>query len=473
MIAMIVVLALLVGVIVAEKTIKHHVDSINTTDEIVMSIKPDEITSAKWTMADGTGLEFIKQDGKWICSEDTEFPVNQEYMQEFLSHFEEVHASFIIENVDNYAQYGLEEPECTVTLKAGDEESTVKLGVYSVMDYKRYINVGDDKVYLIDDDLMDYVSADRDEFLDNDRAPAIVEVDSVTTSGASSLNAVYDPEGEHAYNDIYEYYNLIDGKYLPLDSTRMYNLTTRLVGLALKDYATYTATEDTLKDYGMDNPVISFTVSGKDEDEATQSFTMYISSVDSGEKDENDESIMNYYCRYNDSSIIYNLDSSYFNYFSEISYNTLRPAAVLNINWDELDSISVTIDGKTYDIVQTSGEETEETEEGTEEQEEVPEEMEETKFYINGQEVEIAGIISQIDYLSINEFIDEKADKTLEFEFTVNLDNENYPSFKVAVYQYDGDNCLVTLNGQTLGLMSRSLAVSLEEAFNKVILSLN
>ena len=43
----------------------------------------------------------------------------------------------------------------------------------------------------------------------------------------------------------------------------------------------------------------------------------------------------------------------------------------------------------------------------------------------------------------------------------------------MTIYQYDGDNCLVQLDGTTLGFVSRSLVVDLTEAVNAIALGLS
>lgn len=53
---------------------------------------------------------------------------------------------------------------------------------------------------------------------------------------------------------------------------------------------------------------------------------------------------------------------------------------------------------------------------------------------------------------------------------TVHLDNKAYPILTLCASRYDGENCLITLNGETLGFAKRSLVVDLQEAVNAVVL---
>ena len=43
--------------------------------------------------------------------------------------------AFEIEDVDDYGQYGLDDPECTITLETDDETYEISLGDYSTMDH--------------------------------------------------------------------------------------------------------------------------------------------------------------------------------------------------------------------------------------------------------------------------------------------------------------------------------------------------
>ena len=57
-----------------------------------------------------------------------------------------------------------------------------------------------------------------------------------------------------------------------------------------------------------------------------------------------------------------------------------------------------------------------------------------------------------------------------EMEFTISLDNADYPTLTVSVYRYDGESCLVQLNGETQGLVSRSQISTLREAVTAIAL---
>ena len=87
-----------------------------------------------------------------------------------------------------------------------------------------------------------------------------------------------------------------------------------------------------------------------------------------------------------------------------------------------------------------------------------------------GLAMDFDDIKSAVDGLDIAEYNTETSDKKQEIALTVHLDNTDYPTLTLCAYQYDGENCLVTLNDTTLGFAKRSLVVDLEEAVNAVVL---
>ena len=141
---------------------------------------------------------------------------------------------------------------------------------------------------------------------------------------------------------------------------------------------------------------------------------------------------------------------TYTNDIADTGYDTLRPDEVLKLNWDDVKSIDFTIDGTTY-TVEKKGD----------------------TYKIGDDVVEFDDVQSAVDGLKVNEFNTETPAKKEEASFTVHLDNDSFPQLTVTMYQYDGDNCLVQLDGTTLGYVSRSLMVDLTEAVNAITLGLD
>ncbi|WP_300282757.1 DUF4340 domain-containing protein [uncultured Subdoligranulum sp.] len=437
-------LAVLVGVLVAlcaiiaiVSGVQKHMDTISTVDEEIFATAESALTEVSWTK-DGTSLTFTQTDDTWSDASDAAFPVDQDKMTEFLEHFESVHASFIIEDVEDFGQYGLDTPSCTITFTSADGVTTLQMGDYSAMDEKRYLTLGDGTVYLIDDDLEQYIATDRDDLMRQDNIPDYDTLDGLTATGETAFTVEHHPDEALTYTDAYEYYLNENGSYKALSTTKVEDFVTTLKDLDRTDYATYTADASVLGDYGLDTPAVTFTViTTADEEQSTATLAF-------GKKGDN------CYMRMDDSPIIYKVDADTYNdTIAAAGYDTLRPDEVLALNWDDVQSIDFTIDDTTY-TVDKKGD----------------------TYQIGDDVVEFDDVSAAVDGLVVNEFNAESPSKKQEAAFTVHLDNDAFPTLTVTVYQYDGDNCLVQLDGTTLGLVSRSLVVDLTEAVNAITLGL-
>ena len=464
----------LIGVITAEKLVTRHVDKINTTDEIILSIDSNELKSVSWVCEDGE-LSFENRDGCWYSSEDENFPVNQEKFEEFLSNFSEVHAGFIIDDIENYSQYGIDEPECTVTFTDDSGEKLLKLGGYSTMDSKRYVSVEDGRVYLIDDDLMDYISLERDDFMQQFEIPDFDEVTELIVSGKNSAQAVYDEEGVYSHTDEYNWYEISTGEYRYLRDSKVESAISTLNGLNLSDYVSYTASSEQLSDYGLDNPDHIITVKGSLEnengEEESAEYTVYIGTVTVPAEDEDEEDTVNAYVRYEGSEIIYNLGSSSYETLSELSYNSLRPSEILSLDWESITEIEISMDGESLDVKHEVPAKEEETEEEEDAEEEEAEE-DELQYMVDGKVIDFNDALAALQFLTVESFNDEKATKTVEISLVIHLDNEDYPQLTLSFYRLDGEYCIAEFNGEILGYTERAQVADLKEAVTCIILSL-
>lgn len=115
-----VVLAVLLAACIATFALsryKAQKEQIQTSGETILSISADEVESLSWDY-DGQTLSFHR-DGTWSYDDDAAFPVDAEQMDLLLEPFEAFGAAFIIEDVDDLGQYGLDNPVCTIRVTAG------------------------------------------------------------------------------------------------------------------------------------------------------------------------------------------------------------------------------------------------------------------------------------------------------------------------------------------------------------------
>ena len=143
------VLAVLSVAAIAVIQREEHKEKIKDSGETILQIPYEGVTALSWEN-ESESLSFHKgEDGVWTYDEDEKFPVSEEKIKELLEPFEEFAAAFVIEEVEDYSQYGLNDPVCTIHLENGEQELEIKLGNFSNMDSQRYVSIGDGKAYLV------------------------------------------------------------------------------------------------------------------------------------------------------------------------------------------------------------------------------------------------------------------------------------------------------------------------------------
>lgn len=426
----------LCAVIAIVSGVEKHIDKISTVSEDIVNIDVDALTQISWT-ADSKTLTFVKGDDGWTQSGDDAFPVDQEKISNLLEHFAPLTASFVIEGVEDFGQYGLDDPTATATLTTADGDTTLQFGTYSTMDSKRYVTLGDGTVYLIDDDVTEALSTDHDDFMQTDAVPDYDTIDSIVATGETAFTASYLPDETHTYTDDYDYYAVDGDSYTALADSKIKSFITKLKNLDYTDYLTYRASTADLSVYGMDAPTETFTVTYTKDKEQGSFALAFAKGQDDG----------NYYFRMGDSEIICKMDEDDYNDITATTADTLRPDEALSLDWDSVTNVEFTLDDTTYTITHKGD-----------------------KYTLDGAEVDFDDIQSAVDGLDINTYNTETSNKKQEIAVTVHLDNKDYPTLTLYAYQYNGENCLVALNNTTLGFAKRSLVVDLQEAVNAVVL---
>ena len=159
-------------------------ERIANTDEVILEVDPDPVESLSWRY-DDQSLAFHK-DEQWIYDDDEAFPVDEEKIAGLLEQFQALGASFIIEDVTDYGQYGLDDPVCTIDIATADESYEIQLGDFSTMDAQRYVSIGDGNVYLVQNDPMDAYEVVLSDLIRHDEIPDFDQVESLTVAGVDS-----------------------------------------------------------------------------------------------------------------------------------------------------------------------------------------------------------------------------------------------------------------------------------------------
>ena len=443
---------------------EEKVEQIKNSGKTILSIPTDTVTAFSWTNEDGT-FSFTKGD-TWTYDGDSAFPVDEGKINDLLAQFEDFAAAFAIDDVEDYAQYGLTEPICTISITAGEETYTVQLGDFSKMDEQRYVSIGDGKAYLVSHDPLDEFGAVLRDMILDDTIPAFDTAEKIAFTGTENYTISYDEDGTSiCADDVY----FADAQ--PLDTDNVNAWLTALTGLDLTDYVSYNVTNEELQTFGLDEPALTITLdySSSDEDGTeTDAGTLVLHLSQNPEElaaygealanEEDDLPDVTRYARVGGSQIVYQITQSEFDALTAVSYDTLRHQKLFTADFDTVTSIDVTLEGETYTFTYTPPEnEDDEDAEGT--------------WSYNGEEFDVFNFSYALRALSASSFTDEKPTGQEEISLTLHLDNEDFPAFTLTLYRCDGETCIAEVDGEPVAFVSRSQTVDLVEEVRALTLS--
>jgi hypothetical protein len=462
-----VLLGVLLVVCVAAFAVSHYEEKkeqIKNTGDEILAIPTDSVTALSWTNSSGT-FSFTKGES-WTYDDDAAFPVDEEKINELLSLFESFSAAFTIDDVEDYSQYGLDEPECTISITAGEETYTIELGSISVMDDERYISVGDGRAYLVAHDPLEDYDAVLSDVVLNDDVPEFDTTEKITFTGSENYTIERSEDIKSlCAEDVY----FAESK--PLDTENVDELVETLQGLILNSYVTYNVTDEELATYGLNEPELTISIdysSTDDEGNETDSGTIELEFSRNPEEvaayeeamasDADSIPYVTCYVRVNQSQIVYTISRSTYEQIMKVSYNDLRHKELFTGNFDSITSIDIELDGETRTFVYTavSEDDVSGTTTGT--------------WTYNDEEIDITDFETAFTAVAAADFTEEEPTEQEEISLTVHLDNEDFPTYTLTLYRYDGTNCIASVDGVPTAFVTREKTVDLIEAVNGLTL---
>lgn len=437
--------------------VEEQKEKIKNSEDVILELPWEDVTALSWEQ-DGKTLSFHKE-GTWLYDGDDAFPVSEERIRELLEQFEAFGVSFIIEDVEDYGQYGLDNPVCTIDLEAGEESWQIQLGDYSKMDSKRYVSIGDGNVYLVNNDPLDLFGTTLNSMIDNDEVPYWDRVTELRFEGEETYSAVYQEDSGSTYSSEDVYFVKQDGKNVPLDSSRVDSYLWLIRSMDLTNYVSYNAAEAELAQYGLDDPdltvTVNYTAESEDGDEETGVFVLHISrdletkqAVEQAEQEETPPA----YVRVGDSKIIYEISGDRYDELMAAFYDDLRHQEVFWADFGEVYQIDVSLEGTDHTITSEK-------------------DGDKRVWSYQEEEQDITDFQNALVSLRADSFTGEKPTGKEEIRFTLYLENENCPTVSVKLYRYDGELCLAEVDGKSVSLVRRSYAVDLIEAVQAIVLN--
>ena len=141
-------------------------------------IDPDDVDAFSY-IADGTTYSYTKNKDTWTCENDTSLKMDADSIATLLGNLKKITAEEAIDDYDSIADYGLDQPQNTITVTCGNETTTIDIGDYNEMLQEYYIKIsGDDKIYLADSTLKDAFSKKPDTMVQQEESTETESVDS-------------------------------------------------------------------------------------------------------------------------------------------------------------------------------------------------------------------------------------------------------------------------------------------------------
>ncbi len=485
------VLVVLLIAVFAVSRMETKKEDIQRNEEIILAIPADSVTQLAWTNDQGS-FSLYREDGDWYWEDDKAFPVDKDIIEDLLGIFEELDSSFVIENVEDYGQYGLDRPSATISLTSDGKDIEIKLGDFSSLDEQRYMTMSDGTVYLLKEDPLDTFDLGIDDVICNDETPAYGTVKTISVKGVDYYTAEYVENSPYTYCPDDVYFTQRDGRVSALDSARVDVYFRNVVNQELEDFVTYNADAEDLKTYGLDDPEITVTVSYVEEDDVSgeddeniKEFTFSLSrdadtraQTETGEENEDkddeessetpadteEEEEIPAYFRAGDSGIIYRVDQAAYERLMKAAFDDLRHQKIFTGSFADVTGISISLDRSTFTITSEEAQSNEKDDESGDEAQ--------TKrvYYLDGEECSMEDFESALSSITASEFTDEAPSGREEISLRLYLDNENFPEVDIALYRYDAESCIAVLDGEPVAFVPRSNVVDLIEAVNRIIL---
>lgn len=411
------------------------------TETTIVDVDSTEITALSWKYEDEVNFQY--KDGEWKNTDDEEMPVNQELLGEIAENLSNITSDKRVEEADSLSMYGLSEPAYSITIEA-DKTYEISIGDETFTDGEVYLSVGDEYVYLTDAELVDAISYNLYDLVQEEEIPEMENISSVNIQKESPVNLVYKEDSGYCYSDAYTYY-LKDGEeYKNLDNDNTKSTFTALTEFSWEECVDYHADDSEMKSYGLDDPDAEVTVSYTDEDGEEQEFIYELAFVDES-----------YYARIQDSRMVYRVSQEVYDTAENASYNELKPNEVILLDWDTVDSIDIESDGNLYTVnLESRGDD-------------------EYTYTFGGEEISFADVLEELSSVTTAEDLEkqpELGDNKEELVLTFHRNTDDYTAVELIFYQYDGSYCIPVLDGVQLDCVSREDVISLKEAINSVIL---
>lgn len=459
---LILLLLLLVAAVGAYFVVSKIAEEDNKKEVITaFSINSSDISSITWTYSgNDVTLIYDRSNEKWMYKDDDNFPVDETYPETMVSKLSNITADRMLTDVTDFSEYGLDDPTIVISIvdsNGGTTKFTIGDQNSNTSDY--YMRINDEStVYLIGSEFPEAFFHELNDILTMEEIPYIYDASQISVETFGKTNTLVqldeDERGNYSYTTRYAwYYKESEDSYKAIDGDMAEDIITAISGLSWKSCADYYATDEELETYGLKNPYATVTVdytetTSSDSETQQKEFVLLIGN-NTGDY---------YYAKLPDSNMVYLITSSVVDTFMNTNYAALRPKDVCLMDWSTVDSMDVTIDGKTTTIVFSRSEDSTTAATYT--------------YTIDGNEVDsekVVAFLTSISGLTSDNSIDngtysESGDVVIVFH----RNTENYNTMTLAFSQYDSSYYLASFNGEARLLVSNEDLQNIVSSFNSI-----
>ena len=228
-----------------------------------------------------------------------------------------------------------------------------------------------------------------------------------------------------------------------------------ITGLSWESCVNYSADAAALKEYGLADPAVKTMIRYTQEtgDGGSQTLTF---SLELGARADS-----NCYARLEGSNMVYLIDGSIADSLLYTTYSELQPDELLLMDWETVETVTVTLDGKKYlferSLKEVAGED------GSSAQAVV--------YLLDGQEADLQPVLDTLVSVDTTGYANgAMPERGEEIRFHFERNTLDYAQIELVIYQYDSSTCLVLRDGVPTVFVSRENTVDLVEAINALIL---
>lgn len=393
----------------------------------------DDIDVMDWTYG---GVQVCLQkdeDGQWYCPDDPDCPIDQSKAAIMQSAASAVMGTLYVQDAESLDDYGVNEPELTLTVTAGEESCSYAVGAYNELTGTYYMTVDDGTdVYLEDGSLTGSFWYDLENLVEYESLPSDVEqILSLTVEsevGSYALERVDEPL-EVCYTDAFDWFSVQDGVYTALDTSGVETLCKKALNISFKTCATWSADAAALAEYGLDAPQGTVTVSCLDTEGETQTVTLEFGDyTDGGEV----------YVRLAGSKMVYRADGSVLDAFMYADLSDLAPENFLALDGAVIESLTLAVGDQSHAV--------------------------------DPELEDVLDFLEDLSALYSTGTASEDAGRELILSVTAQLDSEVMPEFTAEFYSYNSTSCICVLGGVS-HLVSRTSAEALAETAETLLMA--